>query len=114
VWGTNLNGQLGLGAEPNGTFVPVASPTSLAGAGVLSGRTILSAAMGSNHMLALTTDGLVAGWGLNPNGQLGNGNANNASTPVWAGQSGSIYGEALISVAIAGDTSLALTSEGRV
>ena len=114
AWGTNLNGQLGFGAQPNGTFVPVAAPASLAQAGVLVGKSVLSASMGSSHMLALTTDGLVAAWGSNTSGQLGTGNANNASTPVWVGQSGSIYGEVIISVAAAGDASLALTSDGRV
>jgi alpha-tubulin suppressor-like RCC1 family protein len=70
--------------------------------------------MGNNHMLALTADGLVAAWGTNGSGQLGNGSTTSSPTPVWVGQSGWIYGETIIAVAAAGDTSLALTSDGRV
>ncbi len=41
--------------------------------------------VGYNHMVGLKYDGTIWAWGLNNNGQLGNGTTTNSSTPVQVG-----------------------------
>lgn len=81
-WGSNGSGQLGNGNN-NNSNVPVAVDQSV----ILSGKIISQIAAGNVHALALTSDGLVATWGNNANGQLGNGNNNNSNVPVAVNQS---------------------------
>jgi alpha-tubulin suppressor-like RCC1 family protein len=85
-WGDNTNGELGLGTTADST-VPAAVVTT----GVLSGKTVtsISAAMdngGNNgqHTCAVA-DGGVYCWGLNANGELGNGTTTQSPAPVQAG-----------------------------
>jgi alpha-tubulin suppressor-like RCC1 family protein len=72
-WGRNDHGELGNGST-NGSTVPVAVT------GLAFGATAMSA--GDAHSCALTTAGGVVCWGLNGNGQLGNGTQTNSSVPV--------------------------------
>ena len=75
VWGSNENGQLGLGDSTNRT-----RPTTLSvpcGAGGVS-----QVAAGHNNSLALCTDGRVFAWGLNSDGQLGDGSRTVRRSPV--------------------------------
>ncbi|HEV8381737.1 MAG TPA: Ig-like domain-containing protein [Gemmatimonadales bacterium] len=77
-WGTNTAGQLG---DPNtqggGSFTPVA---------VVGGLTFRTLAAGSNHTCALTSAGKVYCWGLNDQGQFGDGSNGSASpTPIAGG-----------------------------
>lgn len=65
AWGSNLNGQLGLGKKAPNT-VCIASKVE-----ALSGLQIRMIALGSEHSLALTEDGKVLSWGLGENGRLG-------------------------------------------
>lgn len=65
-WGKDQFGELGKATGPSG---PVLSPAETVGAG--SGITRLSA--GNAHVLALKSDGTVLAWGLNSEGQLGDG-----------------------------------------
>ena len=60
-WGYNVYGQLG-----DGTTTPRLSPTGVSG---LAGVTQIGS--GANHSLAVTSGGVVSGWGLNGAGQLG-------------------------------------------
>ncbi len=64
AWGCNDKGQLGLGT----TGGPVLTPTPVP---ALSG--IIQVAAGYDHALALTWDGKVWGWGLNDDGEIGDG-----------------------------------------
>ena len=66
AWGSNGNGQLGLGTSGDGTYEK--SPTLIT---ALSNITVSSIAAGNNNSLALTTDGKVYAWGYNEYGQLG-------------------------------------------
>ncbi len=85
-WGFNFAGQLGNGTT-TGSSTPVdvcatgATPPCTAGSGnVLGGVAAVSA--GGSHTCALTTVGGLKCWGVNANGQLGNGTTTNSSTPV--------------------------------
>ncbi|POM25845.1 Regulator of chromosome condensation (RCC1) repeat protein [Actinomadura rubteroloni] len=76
AWGANSNGQLGNGTTTNsGTPVTV---SGLSGVSTWPG----SLAGGFAHSLAVLADGTVRAWGLNNNGQLGNGTTTASSTPV--------------------------------
>ncbi|MFZ2278443.1 MAG: hypothetical protein WAW39_11610, partial [Prosthecobacter sp.] len=78
AWGSNFNGQLGNNATASSGSVPVAVTTS----GVLSGKTVIAVSAGNSHSLALCSDGTVASWGLNTNGQLGNNSTTQSTVPV--------------------------------
>jgi len=72
-WGRNFAGQLGDGTSGGSRATPVAVRG-------LSGVTVLVA--GSAHTCALLQTGTVQCWGLNDNGQLGDGTTANRATPV--------------------------------
>jgi alpha-tubulin suppressor-like RCC1 family protein len=90
AWGFNTSGQLGLGNTTNQS-----SPVQIGGQANpfsfnlnkvgTSSWTAVSA--GSNHTLAIRSDGLLFSWGRNGNGQLGLGNTTNQSSPVQIGTS---------------------------
>jgi alpha-tubulin suppressor-like RCC1 family protein len=60
-WGANGNGQLG-----NNSTTNLGTPSPLALAGALTGKTVLptSYALGAAHTLAFDSTGKVASWGL--------------------------------------------------
>ena len=74
-WGTGSNGQLGDGNS--GVGVGVRTPAQVAG---LEGFN--SIADGNGWVLALKSDGTVWGWGINNQGQLGDGTTTDRSRPV--------------------------------
>ncbi|MBA9084618.1 alpha-tubulin suppressor-like RCC1 family protein [Fontibacillus solani] len=71
-WGSNFNGELGIGTTTN-AYVPTKISS-------LSGVKAISAGMFFSY--ALKTDGTVWAWGTNNQGQLGNGSTNNQTVPV--------------------------------
>jgi hypothetical protein len=74
AWGNNFNGQLGNGDNsPNPNYVP--APVI-----ELSGVTAIAA--GSDHSLALLSNGTVMAWGANQAGELGNGTNANSDVPI--------------------------------
>jgi len=82
-WGSNSNGQLGIGILGGNrlTSVQVASPLEVLGKAV-----VITA--GSFHTCALLADGSAKCWGANQSGQLGISNTalnNTAATPVLGG-----------------------------
>lgn len=66
TWGLNTSGQLG-----NGNTTQSLLPLTLTSPSGLTAITAIAA--GDNHSLALKTGGFVWVWGLNTNGQLGDG-----------------------------------------
>lgn len=72
-WGLNSYGQLGNGTQTNSNI-----PTAISGLGNI----VTQVATGAFHTCALLADSTVKCWGYNFNGQLGNGNGNNSTTPV--------------------------------
>src|SRR5262245_66162679 len=66
MWGYNDHGQLGNGTRTIGATVPTA-------VAIPGGALVAQVSVGSQHVIALTTDGRVFAWGLNNLGQLGLG-----------------------------------------
>ena len=108
AWGSDYSGQLGNGSTNNNSF-----PDQVIQSGVLAGKTITTMAAGHTHSLALCSDGILAAWGCNGYGQLGNGSSGNlSSSPVLVNQSGVLAGKTIIAVAAGTDHSLTLCSDG--
>ena len=100
-WGANNYGQLGNGASISGSSVPVAV-SSLSGA--------VAVAAGSSHTCALLSEGSIACWGMNAQGELGNGTTTDSATPVTV--SGVTGAKAI--AAAHGDHTCALLSDGSI
>lgn len=75
TWGFNSTGQLGIGIFGGLSNVPVAVNTS----GVLAGKFIVDIVCGTFFMVALDSGGKVYTWGVNSQGQLGDGNLGSPS-----------------------------------
>jgi alpha-tubulin suppressor-like RCC1 family protein len=71
-WGSNADGQLGIGTTTDSTW-----PVQVSG---LTGATNITA--GNAHTCALLAGGSVVCWGYNCNGELGNGAPGSSSIPV--------------------------------
>jgi alpha-tubulin suppressor-like RCC1 family protein len=74
TWGSNTNGQLGIGNTTNQT-----TPTLVSNIIASSNNGSVGA---SAHSIVITTDGRVYSWGLNTVGQMGYGNTNSQNSPV--------------------------------
>ena len=99
TWGSDSNGQLGIGAVL-GSSIPVE----------ISGLSnIVQVSAGYSHSLAVDQDGKVWGWGRNSQGVLGDGTQVSRSAPVV------LTGIAEVKAAVAGGMhSLALKHDGSV
>jgi len=108
-WGNNNNGQLGIGSMTTQPVpVQVKGPGGL---GFLTNVTAISAppVAGGAFALALKSDGTVLAWGINTNGQLGDGTVTTRTTPVQVQGLTDIVG-----VDAAGTHALALRADGAV
>ena len=105
AWGSNSAGQAGLGSTtPNSVITP--SPVALP-----SGVQATAIATGADHDLAVSRAGVVYAWGLNADGQLGDGTTANSDVPVAVSLPG---GARATAVAGGAAHSLALTAAGKV
>ena len=107
AFGTNYFGQLGNDSE---TVSPL--PVSVAETGVLSGKTVVAVSAGNLHSLALCSDGMVATWGDNGAGQLGNNSGTESLVPVAVDLTGALSGKRVIAVSAGRYHNLALCSDG--
>jgi alpha-tubulin suppressor-like RCC1 family protein/phosphodiesterase/alkaline phosphatase D-like protein len=92
LWGNNASGQAGIGVTTSTV------PALLSRGGVLINKTIATMALGAVHSLAGCTDGTVAAWGSNYNGELGNNTTTASTTPVAVNAGALRAGERLAKV----------------
>ncbi|MEZ5203500.1 MAG: hypothetical protein R2701_03700 [Acidimicrobiales bacterium] len=85
-WGDNDEGQLGLGTKATSLL---ARPVVTTGT-PLAGKDIERVAAGFKFSCALTTDDLIACWGDNQYGQLGDGTTTDSLVPVVVAEAGSV------------------------
>lgn len=78
-WGANSQGQLGDDTSGNGDWSDTTANRSTPVA-VLGGRTFTSIAVGGHHTCALEAGGVAYCWGLNQDGQLGDGTTGTTGT----------------------------------
>ena len=115
AWGTNSYGQLG-----DNTTIAHLEPVAVnmgSGVSALYGKTVVAIAAGDSHSLALCSDGTVAAWGYNANGQLGNNTTNSSFVPVAVNADSGVsalYGKTAVAIAAGHGHSLALCSDGTV
>jgi alpha-tubulin suppressor-like RCC1 family protein len=109
AWGSNVDGQIG----DNSTTSRL-QPVNVLTTGVLSGKTIIALAAGNVHSLALCSDGTLAAWGHNANGELGNNSTTDSHVPVLVSTSGVLSGKTVIAISVGQDHNLALCSDGTV
>jgi uncharacterized delta-60 repeat protein len=107
AWGNNLHGQLGDGTK-SASSVPVA----VAMTGALAGKTLVAVAAGSYHSFALCSDGTLAAWGYNDEGELGDGTTLSTLTPVAV--KGVLTGRTVQSISAGQYHALALCTDGTV
>jgi alpha-tubulin suppressor-like RCC1 family protein len=100
AWGANFASQVG-----DGTTITRNAPVALT---ALTG-TFTAVAAGTAHSLALRSDGGVFGWGLNAQGEVGDGSTTRRPSPVPVS---SLTG--VVAIAAGGAHSLALRRDGTV
>ena len=106
-WGNNQVGQLGTNG-PGLASVPVRITE-----GALANKTVIQIAAGANHNCALISDGTVACWGENLQGQLGLGNTTNSNIPVEV-TGGSLAGKQVIQISAGAMHTCAVIADGTV
>lgn len=106
-WGYNNHGQLG-----DGTRVNRNNPITVSPVGALIGKQVVSIAAGANHSFALCSDGTVAAWGYNDEGELGNGDTVSSLTPVLVKPDGVLAGRKIGSLAAGQYHTIALCTDG--
>jgi alpha-tubulin suppressor-like RCC1 family protein len=109
AWGQNSYGTIGDGATTTRDV-----PTQVHGPNNVGFLTDVAAIAGGNQVsLAVKTNGTVWAWGLNSNGQLGDGTTTNRTTPVQVlGPNGVGFLTNVVAVAGGQNHSLALKSDG--
>jgi alpha-tubulin suppressor-like RCC1 family protein len=107
AWGYNFYGQLG-----NGLTSQSSAPVAVDKKGVLSQKTIVAIAAGTYHSFALCSDGTLAAWGYNGNGELGNGGTGFSPLPVAVNTSGVLAGKTISAVVAGSFHNFALCTDG--
>ena len=114
-WGLNNSGQLGDNTTIQRT-TPVAVNTAQ-GTSALFGKTVVAISAGSQHNVALCSDGTLVSWGYNFSGQLGDNTTNYRYAPVVVNTengASALAGKTVTAIAAGAAHSLALCSDGTV
>ena len=115
AWGDNANGQLGDNSTTNRH-----EPVEVAGVGGTGVLVAVAVAAGAHHSVALLSDGTVVAWGINSEGELGDGTTVDRHTPVVVHDVGSLGAgtrrrlSGVVAIAAGGNHNLALRSGGSV
>ncbi len=111
AWGGNGVGELGDGAAPTASDMPVAVSST----GLPPGTTFTQISAGTEFAIALSAAGKLYAWGLNGAGQLGDGRAQAESDVPVAVSAGAIPGGTKFSQIAAGAADgFALSSSGQL
>ena len=107
-WGRNNYGQLG-----NGDLINSGLPLVVDASDVLAGKVITAIATGDWHTLALCSDGTLAAFGRNNNGQLGNNSTTDSPVPVrGVTATGTLFNKTITALGGSNAHSLALCADG--
>ncbi len=106
-WGDNHAGAIG-----NGTFFADSNLPIAVKDGALEGNHVSQIDTGP-HTCALLTNGKVACWGENNEGQLGTGNRNDSEVPVLV-DGGALAGQTVTQIVVGFDHTCALIADGSV
>jgi len=109
AWGFNNHGQLG-----NGTKVTARAPVLVNTGGILAGKQVVAVAAGTYQSFAVCSDGTLAAWGYNDEGELGNGGTTGSLVPVAVDVSGVLAGRKVAKIAAGQYHTLALCTDGTV
>ena len=104
-WGIGTYGALG-----DGTTTNRQTPASTSSLG--SGRTAVSIAIGTHNTCAILDDGSVSCWGLNDNGELGDGTTTQRNTPTQTDSLG--LGRTAIAISAGYQHTCAILDDGSV
>lgn len=92
-WGSDSNGRLGNGPGTNNSTVPDAVVSTM-----FAGKTVSRLAVGRTTACVLANDEMYC-WGVNGNGQLGDGTTTMAQAPSRAGDTGPMAGKSVTVIA---------------
>jgi uncharacterized repeat protein (TIGR02543 family) len=109
AWGTNADGELGIGSTSSAN-----TPTLVSFTNLNQGETISNLYVGEKHSFALTSSKRVWSWGANNANQINNSSSVHLTSPTLVSFSGLIQGETISSLIPGGQHSLAITSNARV
>jgi alpha-tubulin suppressor-like RCC1 family protein len=107
AWGYNNHGQLGDGTKASSPVPVTVNPV-----GALLGKSVISVHAGVYHSFALCSDGTIAAWGYNDEGELGNGSTTGSLQAVAVG--GVLAGKTVTSMAAGPYHALAVCTDGTV
>src|SRR5262249_17777282 len=93
TWGDNSDNQLG-----NGLNTQSNSPVAVTIPSFLLNKTVVAITSGALHDMALCSDGTLAAWGYNDDGELGNNSTTNSSAPIAVNLSSPALGERVVSI----------------
>ncbi len=108
-WGSDSNGQFGLGGGSSYT-----APTAAFNTGALATKTIIQITGSNARMCVLTADNFVYCSGFNAYGQLGNNTTTDATTPVQVTNSGALSGKTISGISAGAYTTCATTTDYKV